>query len=98
LNDLALSETWAGLRPASHDGLPYLGETALEGYFVAAGHYRNGILLTPATAFALADALEGKPPHAGLAAFSPLRVADPAAAAAAALEEGRAGRANPLAC
>jgi glycine oxidase len=98
LNDLALSETWAGLRPASHDGLPYLGETALEGYFVASGHYRNGILLTPATALALADALEGKPLHAELAAFSPRRVPTRVAAAARALEEGRAGRANSAVC
>ncbi len=73
LGDLAVAETWAGLRPGSPDGLPFLGETATSGYFVAAGHYRNGILLTPATAVAIADAVEGKR-DASLAAFSPQRV------------------------
>jgi glycine oxidase len=66
LRDFALSETWAGLRPATLDGLPALGPTPREGYFVACGHYRNGILLAPATARLLADAvLDGT--------FEPLR-------------------------
>jgi len=60
LGELAISETWAGLRPRSPNGLPFIGATALEGYFVAAGHYRNGILLAPATAVALANVIEGK--------------------------------------
>jgi glycine oxidase len=51
----AVVETWAGLRPGSHDGRPYLGATALDGYVVASGHYRNGILLAPVTARALAE-------------------------------------------
>ncbi len=33
----------------------------LAGLFLATGHYRNGILLVPATASAIADAIEGKP-------------------------------------
>jgi len=55
LASFSVVETWAGLRPGSHDGRPYLGATALDGYVVAAGHYRNGILLTPVTARAIAD-------------------------------------------
>ena len=50
-------ETWAGLRPGSADGRPYLGATELEGYYVAAGHFRNGILLTPVTAEGIARAI-----------------------------------------
>lgn len=73
LRDSAVVETWAGLRPGSADDLPYVGATALDGYFVAAGHYRNGILLAPATALAVADALEGKPPNADVAPLSPRR-------------------------
>jgi len=57
---LAISETWTGLRPRSPNGRPFIGATALAGYFVAAGHYRNGILLAPATALALANVIEGK--------------------------------------
>jgi glycine oxidase len=60
LGDLTVSETWAGLRPRSPNGRPFIGATALQGYFVAAGHYRNGILLAPATALALANVIEGK--------------------------------------
>jgi len=60
LGDLAVDETWAGLRPRSPNGRPFIGATALEGYFVAAGHYRNGILLAPATALAVANVIEGK--------------------------------------
>lgn len=72
LGELAIAETWAGLRPGTPDGLPYLGATALGGYVLATGHYRNGILLTPATAVAVADVVEGRD-RPDLATFSPLR-------------------------
>jgi glycine oxidase len=60
LADAEIMQTWAGLRPRSPNGRPFIGTTALEGYFVAAGHYRNAILLAPATALALANLIEGK--------------------------------------
>jgi glycine oxidase len=61
LGNFAVVESWAGLRPGSPDGRPYLGATSVEGYFVAAGHYRNGILLTPITARAIAElVLDGR--------------------------------------
>jgi glycine oxidase len=50
LEQAAVAEFWAGLRPASADGLPVLGPTDVEGYWVALGHFRNGILLAPITA------------------------------------------------
>jgi glycine oxidase len=59
LREFTVSETWAGLRPATPDERPFLGATPLQGYFVACGHYRNGILLAPATARLLGDAVEG---------------------------------------
>jgi glycine oxidase len=59
LASFTMTESWAGLRPGTPDGLPYLGRTALEGFYLATGHYRNGILLSPATARLLADAIEG---------------------------------------
>ncbi len=47
---------WAGLRPATPDGLPVVGPwPALPGLFVAAGHFRSGILLTPVTAQIIRD-------------------------------------------
>jgi len=65
-------ETWAGLRPATGDGLPLLGQVA-EGQFVATGHYRNGILLAPATARVMCDLVTGQRVSTDLSAFSPLR-------------------------
>jgi glycine oxidase len=53
----ALSETWVGHRPASPEDQLFLGATALDGYFVASGHYRNGILLAPITAKRVAEAV-----------------------------------------
>ena len=53
---LELSDSWAGLRPASPDGLPIIGELpGLQGLIIATGHYRNGILLAPITAELIAD-------------------------------------------
>jgi glycine oxidase len=80
LASFALVETWAGLRPGTPDGRPFLGETALAGYVVASGHYRNGILLAPASARLIASAIaDGDPVPA---AFSPLRVGEVRTAAA----------------
>lgn len=70
LGNFAVVETWAGLRPGSPDKRPYLGATHLEGYFVAAGHYRNGILLTPITARAIADLVLTGRSAVDLAAFA----------------------------
>lgn len=53
-------ESWAGLRPATRDGLPILGSAPQQPrYLLATGHFRNGILLAPATARVLADLLAG---------------------------------------
>jgi glycine oxidase len=73
LEDTRIHEAWAGLRPGSPDNLPILGETALPGYFAATGHYRDGIMLAPATANAMADLIAGQQPEIDLAPFSPLR-------------------------
>jgi glycine oxidase len=61
LGAFAVTETWAGLRPGTPDERPFLGATPLTGFFLATGHYRNGILLAPATARLVADAIEEKP-------------------------------------
>ena len=66
-------ESWAGLRPATPDKLPILGATSRPGHLIATGHYRNGILLAPATALSMADLLEGKSPAIDLSALSPQR-------------------------
>ncbi|MGB8908215.1 MAG: FAD-dependent oxidoreductase, partial [Candidatus Cybelea sp.] len=58
LGSFTVTESWAGLRPATPDGLPILGPTPIEGFFLATGHYRNGILLAPVTARLIADTIE----------------------------------------
>jgi glycine oxidase len=66
-------EVWAGLRPGTPDDLPILGATATLGYFIATGHFRDGILLAPVTARAMAQIITGEEPGYHLAAFSPGR-------------------------
>ena len=77
-----LVEGWAGLRPATPDGLPILGAWAPPAeflnsgrHFVATGHFRNGILLAPVTAVVMADLIEGRPPIIDLTAFAAARFA-----------------------
>lgn len=65
-------ESWAGVRPGSSDNLPLLGQVA-EHRFVAAGHYRNGILLAPVTAHLMAHVLLDEALQVDLSPFSPLR-------------------------
>ncbi|MSR56549.1 MAG: glycine oxidase ThiO [Planctomycetaceae bacterium] len=57
-----VERTWAGLRPQSADGLPYLGLVPqTENLFVATGHFRAGLQLSPITAVTLAQRLTGRP-------------------------------------
>lgn len=70
LERCAFRECWAGLRPCSQDRLPILGETSVEGLYVAAGHFRHGILLAPVTAKLMAELILGKRPSFDLSAFS----------------------------
>jgi glycine oxidase len=73
LRNAKILEDWAGLRPGTPDALPILGPTATPGYYVAAGHFRDGILLAPITAKVMADVIEGTTPDHDLAPFSPAR-------------------------
>ena len=71
-------EAWAGLRPATPDGLPLLGALpAHPNHFIATGHYRDGILLAPATAHVMAQLLSGEAPSLDLRPFSPARITRP---------------------
>jgi glycine oxidase len=74
LVDAPQLEAWAGLRPATSDGLPLLGALSNQpNHFIAAGHYRDGILLAPATAHVMAQLLTGAAPSISLTPFSPTR-------------------------
>jgi glycine oxidase len=67
-------ESWAGLRPSTEDGLPILGATPSQPrYVLATGHFRNGILLAPATARVIADLVAGIPAAVDLGPYTPAR-------------------------
>ncbi|HWF43908.1 MAG TPA: glycine oxidase ThiO [Candidatus Kapabacteria bacterium] len=53
--ELEVSEIAAGLRPATRTHLPYIGYSGESNIFYAIGHYRHGILLTPYTAYRMAE-------------------------------------------
>ena len=62
---------WAGLRPGSPEGVPYIGEMPERpGLWVNAGHYRNGLVLAPASCRLLADLMTGTRPAIDPAAYS----------------------------
>ncbi|MFM8581235.1 MAG: glycine oxidase ThiO [Planctomycetaceae bacterium] len=70
-----IERTWAGLRPRSIDGLPYLGKTAAaSNVVIATGHFRAGLQLSPATARLVRNLVCDEPPAIPLEAFDPARV------------------------
>jgi glycine oxidase len=73
LANAQLVDAWAGLRPGTPDHLPVLGPTDIRGLYIATGHYRNGILLAPATAKLLSRWILGGKPELDTERFSPLR-------------------------
>ena len=73
LSEGKLHQAWAGLRPGTADGLPILGETSVAGYFVASGHYRDGVLLAPITAKVMVQVICREKCEFDLGAFLPLR-------------------------
>src|SRR5262249_60620127 len=80
VEELPIDEMWVGHRPGSRDDAPILGAGPLEGLIYATGHHRNGILLAPITADAIARlALDGIADPAirpfGIERFSPTRAA-----------------------
>lgn len=77
--DLAVDETWAGLRPASRDHAPILGLTDAPGVVMATGHYRHGILLTPVTAQEIARLIVDGETSRWIEPFSPTRFSEPTA-------------------
>jgi glycine oxidase len=73
LSSAKILEDWAGLRPGTPDALPILGVTETPGYYVATGHFRDGILLAPITAQVMADVITGTDPRHDLFPFRPNR-------------------------
>jgi glycine oxidase len=81
VEELPIEEIWVGHRPGSRDDAPILGRGPLEGLFYATGHHRNGILLAPVTADAMArlvldEVTEPAIKPFGLERFLPARAAE----------------------
>lgn len=70
LQHARILEDWAGLRPGTPDDLPILGATGVRRYFVATGHFRDGILLSPVTAKVMAQLITGEKLAYDISAFS----------------------------
>ncbi len=73
LAEARILEAWAGLRPGTPDGLPMLGATATPGYFVATGHFRDGILLAPITAKVMGQIMTAQRAQLDISNFSAVR-------------------------
>jgi glycine oxidase len=71
-------ESWSGLRPGTPDELPLIGSAGVPHCWMATGHFRNGILLAPATAVIVRQLLQGSTPEVSLAAFLPGRLMEAA--------------------
>jgi glycine oxidase len=81
VEELPIEEIWVGHRPGSRDDAPILGRAPLDNLFYATGHHRNGILLAPVTADAMArlildDVVEPAIRPFGLERFLPARAAE----------------------
>ncbi len=70
LRDAEVERTWAGLRPGSFDGFPYLGVVpGVHNAFVAAGHFRSGLFNSPGTAVVMSQLMRGERPQIDLTPF-----------------------------
>ncbi|GMQ91887.1 MAG: glycine oxidase ThiO [Gammaproteobacteria bacterium] len=63
LKDVAIIQQWAGLRPGTDDGVPFIGpHPQMQGLYFCAGHFRNGLVSAPASARILVDMLLQRAP------------------------------------
>ncbi len=63
ISDYPLVRQWAGLRPATVTGYPYIGKyPGIKGLYLNTGHFRNGLLLAPGSARLLADIMAERQP------------------------------------
>jgi D-amino-acid dehydrogenase len=74
MNDARPEGIWAGLRPLSPDGLPYIGKSSrFDNLYIGAGHSMMGISLAPVTGQILAEMVKGEKPAWDLKLLSPDR-------------------------
>lgn len=78
LKDAEVVGHWAGLRPGSPEGIPFIGELPEHpGLWLNCGHFRNGLVLAPASCQLLVDLMLGQPPIVDPAPYAPTgRISD----------------------
>lgn len=74
LKHYPVEQHWAGLRPGTTDGVPYIGEHPdIKGLLVNTGHFRNGVVLAPASARLLSDLYTKQQPVTDPAPYAVIR-------------------------
>jgi glycine oxidase len=77
LEDYSVEHHWAGLRPGSPHGIPYIYEVPeVQGLYLNTGHFRNGVVLGPASARLLADLVLGREPIVDPAPYRQMNIND----------------------
>ena len=72
LGNCEIVNHWAGLRPGKTDGIPIIGEhPEIKGLYLNTGHFRNGVILAPASAQLLLDSMMGRASFTGFDAYRP---------------------------
>jgi glycine oxidase len=73
LADAEVVGHWAGLRPGSPEGIPYIGRVpGFDGLWLNCGHYRNGLVLAPASCQLFADVMLGRAPIIDPLPYAPI--------------------------
>ena len=76
LSDYPIVRHWAGLRPGTADGVPFIGEhNEISGLFLNTGHFRNGVVMAPGSAQLLVDGMVGRPGFTDPQPYLPGRIA-----------------------
>ena len=71
LEDLEVERQWAGLRPGTERGIPYICQhDEVENLYVHAGHFRNGIVLGAASAELMTDIVLDRVPWCDIAPYT----------------------------
>ncbi|OAI27119.1 MULTISPECIES: glycine oxidase ThiO [Methylomonas] len=78
LKNFPVAHHWAGLRPGSPDGVPYIGpHPDIDNLYVNAGHFRNGLVMGPAAARLLSDLMLNRPTALNPSPYLPKRLPPP---------------------
>ncbi|TCB82383.1 NAD(P)/FAD-dependent oxidoreductase [Acinetobacter sp. ANC 4173] len=78
LAQFPIVQNWAGLRPSSPEGIPYIGQLPhLSNVWVNLGHFRNGLCMGPASAQLLRQLMLKQPTSVNAATYSPKQLLKP---------------------